>query len=174
MRGLLFLLFFFLFLTISLAFLTWSNQRQKLHSSIREVGATTRRISVEDSNNLVDFFQIWIREESLESLLPKTSMFKVIDELKNNTILWERSKSRYNELMLEYEAKLRNEKRTLQAILGEAATKEILKSSENLDIYDPQTVKAFMGSQAIELMIGGILYEAIFEFTKSKKPYHFE
>lgn len=33
-------------------------------------------------------------------------------------------------------------------------------------MYDPQTVKAFLGSSAVELMIGGILYEAIFEFTK--------
>ena len=49
---------------------------------------------------------------------------------------------------------------------GEKNTNNILKAVEGVDIYEPASVRAFLQNSAFENMIGGILYEGIFEFLQ--------
>jgi hypothetical protein len=60
----------------------------------------------------------------------------------------------------------KNEKRTLAVFLGDTNTKSLLKQVDSLDLYEPAAVRAFLNTPAFEGMLGGILYEAIFEFLQ--------
>ena len=52
------------------------------------------------------------------------------------------------------------------ALAGVDASRKLLIAVGDLDIYDATTVQAFLQAPAFEQMIGGILYEGIFEFLQ--------
>lgn len=75
-------------------------------------------------------------------------------------------KTQYDELwdyLLDLTA---NEKRSLKDILGQDSAERLLQQIEQLDIYDPATVRSFIQTPVFESMLGGILYEGIFEFLQ--------
>jgi hypothetical protein len=52
-------------------------------------------------------------------------------------------------------------------LIGEKNVVKVLNTVESWDVYDPQTVHTFLyNTPLFENMIGGILYEGIFEFIK--------
>ena len=71
-----------------------------------------------DTDDLVDFFQDWIAQESLETILPRASLNLVLEDLKNDRELWQRSEGKFNDFVKGLETKLRSEKRPLQTVLG--------------------------------------------------------
>jgi hypothetical protein len=106
----------------------------------------------------------WYASETLESLLPKENALAIVSEILGNDALINDSEALVNENWEKLERKLRNETRTASEILGKETTDRILKSIQGLNEYDPQAVRAFLGSDAVNALFAKVLYDAIFEF----------
>lgn len=143
------------------------------HVSIARVRST--RISSElpektNSANVApkaaDALQKWIFNEPLSRIVPRGDISSAVKELQGNGAFWDSNKSLFDKWWLQFEDTARNEARPLKEIVGNQATTELLNAIEKADVYDPATVRAFLQNSAFETMIGGILYEGIFEFIQ--------
>jgi len=90
----------------------------------------------------------------------------ILEEIKSNEQLWIDNKVVYDDYWMKLDEKLRLENRPLNELLGASVTSKILKTVQEIDVYDPTAVRTFLQTPAIELMISGILYEGIFEFLQ--------
>ena len=115
---------------------------------------------------IVDAVQGWLFKEPLVEIVPKESLSSAVKELQGNSLFWDTNKSLYDKWWSQFEDTMRQEKRPLKDILGVDAVASLLNSVEKADVYDPTTVRAFLQNPAFETMIGGILYEGIFEFIQ--------
>lgn len=113
-----------------------------------------------------DAIQKWLFNEPLEQIVPRESLSSAIKEIQSNGAFWDANKSLYEKWWLQFENTVREEKRSLKDILGKEFVNEMLSTVEKADVYDPTTVRAFLQNPAFESMIGGILYEGIFEFIQ--------
>ena len=113
-------------------------------------------------SDMIEFLQY----ESISSLVPKEQCIVCVNSIQSNDEFWTETEGRFNELWNEYDTRIRKEDRKFSEIIGENATSRLLENIQKVDIYDPESVQAFLQSQAIEQMIGGILYEGIFEFIQ--------
>jgi len=119
-------------------------------------------ISLKIFNLIKDF----IKDESLISFISKTDLILILEELKSNEQLWNDNKVNFDKYWIKLDEELRNENRRIDEIIGSSLTTKIIKTVQDIDIYDPVAVRAFLQTPAIELMISGILYEGIFEFLQ--------
>lgn len=113
-----------------------------------------------------DAIQKWLFNEPLEQIVPRDSLSSAVQEIQSNGAFWDTNKSLYEKWWLKFEDTVRDEKRPLKDILGKQFVDELLGTVEKADVYDPTTVRAFLQNPAFEYMIGGILYEGIFEFIQ--------
>ena len=65
------------------------------------------------------------------------------------------------------ERKLLEETRSVSEILGKETTDSILKTVENVDGYDPDAVRAFLGSEAVNKLLAQVLYDGIYNFFQT-------
>jgi hypothetical protein len=110
-----------------------------------------------------------ISQESLSSVLPREAAATLVRDLRGGgeeTPFLAANKALIEELLTSAEKRLREEKRSVAQILGEANSGRLLSLVEQLDVYDSDAVKVFLGSGVFEKMLGEILYDAIFEFLK--------
>lgn len=115
---------------------------------------------------IVNAAQEWLFQEPLTRIIPRKSLSAAIKELQASPEFWDTNKVLYEKWWDQFENTVREENRSLKEIIGSEAVDELLISVEKADIYDPTTVTAFLSNPAFETMIGGILYEGIFEFIK--------
>ena len=108
----------------------------------------------------------WLRTENLQSLAPIQTVKSLINEAKSNPEILDNLSATIAPYVLQLGSKVQAEKRSLKDLLGKESTEKFLSSVENADLYDPVVVRSFLRAPAIEKMIGGILYEAIFEFLQ--------
>jgi len=108
----------------------------------------------------------WAKTESLESLLPKEDLFAILSELQSNPLLINDSEELVSKNWESLERKLQSEERTVRQIIGEQTTERLLRSVQNLNEYDPDAVKAFLGSEAVNTLFARVLYDGIFEFVQ--------
>jgi hypothetical protein len=113
----------------------------------------------EISSKLYILIKDFIKNESLVSFAPKDEVIIILEEIQANEQLWSNNKIVFDEYWNKLDEKLRIENRRLDEIIGLSLTSKILKTVQDLDIYDPSAVRAFLQTPAIELMISGILYE---------------
>ena len=113
-----------------------------------------------------DALQKWIFNEPLSQIVPRDDISSAVKELQGNAAFWDSNKSLFDKWWLQFENTARDEVRPLKEIVGTQATTELLNAIEKADVYDPTTVRAFLQNSAFETMIGGILYEGIFEFIQ--------
>jgi hypothetical protein len=111
-------------------------------------------------------FYIWLQKESISSLVPQEDLIQVITEVRGNKETLDDLKVEYEKIWDYFENEFRNEKRTLKQLLGKGYTEKLLSAVEKADVYDPATVRAFIQTPVFEDMLGGILYEGIFEFLQ--------
>jgi hypothetical protein len=109
---------------------------------------------------VIDYF----KGEPLESLLPKQDAIAIIHELVSNGALINDSEDVLISNWESLKQKLMKEDRSVGAILGKNTTDRLLKSIETIDGYDPDAVKTFLGSEAVNMLFAKVLYDAIFEF----------
>jgi hypothetical protein len=106
----------------------------------------------------------WFKEESLESLLPKDDLRAILSELLSDESFVDDSEDLFSRNWNKLESRLGDETRSLSELLGEQTTEQLLKAVKKIDEYDPETVRAFLSSTAINTLFSKILYDGIFEF----------
>ena len=114
-----------------------------------------------------------ISKQTLESLLSPSEARAISNELffdSKSTIFNDKSYEQYVKYWKKVEARLREEnQRTPADLLGRELTDRILSSirgdGKQNSNYDPQTVRTFLESDAINSLFTQLLYAAIFEFT---------
>lgn len=131
-------------------------------ADIAQVSATAEILAPK----IVDAAQVWLFQEPLARVIPRKSLSSAIKELQASTEFWDTNKSLYEKWWLQFENTVREETRSLREILGNEAVNELLITVEKADVYDPTIVTTFLSNPAFESMIGGILYEGIFEFIQ--------
>jgi hypothetical protein len=122
-------------------------------------GATTSTES-ESARPAID----WVKQKSLDSLLRKEDALAIISEILASDSLIDDSEELVSQNWNKIETRLRDETRPVSEILGKETTNRILKSVESLEGYDPEAVKAFLSSTAINNLFSRVLYDGIFEF----------
>jgi hypothetical protein len=109
----------------------------------------------------------WIKDENLESLLPKDDALAICNELLSNKSLIDDSEALVEENWDKIENRIRNENRSAKEILGEETTERLLKSIGNIDVYDNDAVRVFLGSDAVNNLFAKILCKYVFRFVVS-------
>jgi hypothetical protein len=114
-----------------------------------------------------------LSKQTLETLLTSSDAVAISNELlfdSQSTIFNENSYPQYARYWTKVEQRLRQENdRTPADLLGQELTDRLLSSirtgGEGNGGYDPQTVRTFLESDAINSLFSQLLYDAIFEFT---------
>jgi len=109
----------------------------------------------------------WIKTEELEHLVPKEDVLNILDELLSDEELINDSESIVVKNWDKLERKLLEETRSVAEILGKKNTDRILKSVENIEGYDPDAVRAFLGSEAVNKLLAQVLYDGIYNFFQT-------
>lgn len=133
----------------------------EFHSQVPTL-AKTRIPTRASSRPVIEYFQ----KETLEALLPKESVVAIINELVSNNALIDDSEQVMTKNWDSLEKVLREESRTVKVVLGQKTTERLLKSIESINGYDPDAVKTFLGSDAVNMLFAKVLYDAIFEFLQ--------
>lgn len=124
--------------------------------------ARSRILIRASSRPVIEYFQ----RETLESLLPKHDVIAIINELVSNNALIDDSEQVLTKNWDSLEKVLREESRSVKVVLGQKTTERLLKSIESINGYDPDAVKTFLGSDAVNMLFAKVLYDAIFEFLQ--------
>jgi len=116
----------------------------------------------------------WIKDESLESLISKDETIAICRELAGDPALIDGVEQAVIEnwdkiVQKSIATSEGNERRnTLSKLLGDEATRRLLRSVQNLDVYsDPKTVNAFLQSDAVNDLFAQTLYDGIYEFFQT-------
>lgn len=90
----------------------------------------------------------------------------IIEEVRANKTAMDVLLDRYSMLWTYLSLKIGEENRSLEEIVGKEIASKIISAAEGIDIYEPTTVRTFLANPVFETMLGGILYEGIFEFLQ--------
>jgi len=140
--------------------------KKHIASSPSLLSSTSSSENDETSSKLFILMKDFVKNERIASFISKDELISVLEEIKANDELWQENKIVYDKYWLKLEEQLRNENRRIDEILGSSLTSKILKTVQDIDVYDPVAVRTFLQTPAVELMISGILYEGIFEFLQ--------
>eukprot|EP01039_Chlorochromonas_danica_P009623 gene9623-10638_t len=108
----------------------------------------------------------WVKGESLSSLMPLNDLLVIIEEARSNEVFVQKVKHDFDHLWTQATMLLDKENRSIREILGTSFVEKILKYVETTNFYEPTSVRAFLSTPVFETMLGGILYEGIFEFLQ--------
>ena len=134
---------------------------QDRHASISTVASSTSMsASARDAIN-------FIKGEEIDNLLPKEDAFAILDEMLSDKVLIDDSETIVTKNWDKLERKLLEEQRSVSDILGQQTTDRILKSVENVEGYDPDAVRAFLGSEAVNKLLAQVLYDGIYNFFQT-------
>lgn len=117
------------------------------------------------SRAFLDDLDAWLRERRVPELVSRDEATKLIEELRKDDAFWTRFRPRFERAWARAEERARAERRPLRELLSPDAQKRLLDAAEGLD-PDPEAVRTFLRSPAIETMLGSVLYTGIFEFIK--------
>ena len=114
----------------------------------------------------VDALLPTLKQDTLSSLLSRDAAIQVLAELRSDPSFFERNEELLNALLLSLEQRVRGEGRSIRELLGSTVTGRIISLVDETNVYDSQSVRAFLQTGIVEQMLGEILYEAIFEFLQ--------
>jgi hypothetical protein len=117
------------------------------------------------SEAFVTAYDGWLRGQTLSSLVPREAILALSAELEGDDAWWDLQRVRFDKAWARSEARLRGEERSLGEVIGKAGSERVVSLAESLD-PDPEAVRTFLRSPAIESMLGEVLYQGIFEFIK--------
>lgn len=115
---------------------------------------------------LVRNLQSWGQQQTLSSIIAKNEVYDIVNELYSNREALDRYDITLDNFLRRIDELVREENRKVKDLIGMDTTNKILATIEDYSVYDASTVQAFLRTPAIEKMIGGILYEATFEFIQ--------
>mmetsp|Transcript_22551 Transcript_22551/g.64881 ORF Transcript_22551/g.64881 Transcript_22551/m.64881 type:complete len:346 (+) Transcript_22551:143-1180(+) len=100
----------------------------------------------------------------VEELLPSQDVLLIIDELLQSKSLIDDSEALFVKNWDSIEKRLRDETRSVKALVGDETTNRILRSVGNIDGYDGDAVRSFLSSDAINKLFSKLLFDGIVEF----------
>lgn len=108
----------------------------------------------------------YLTSESINDLLPKEDLIAIVVELKSSDSLMDDLESQSLRVFDKISDKLMQEERSMSEIIGPSNMDSVIERIGSMEdsIYDPTTVNAFLGSDAINSMFAKVLYDGIFEF----------
>jgi hypothetical protein len=118
-----------------------------------------------DATQFVTDYDAWLRTQTISSLLSKDELLGLSKELHDDDAFWETHRPRFDEVWAQGDTRLRAEDRPLRELIGKTGSERVVAAAESLD-PDPEAVRTFLRSPAIETMLGAILYQGITEFLK--------
>lgn len=111
----------------------------------------------------VQGLEAWMREQPLRDLAPSEQLKALVEEFRQDDALWTDLRPRFERAWEWVERRLRAEQRPTREVLAPETSARLLDALEQLE-PDPETVRAFLRSPAIEEMLGEVLYHGISEF----------
>ncbi len=114
---------------------------------------------------LVADVESWLRHKTLAEAAPRDDVQALVEEVRGDDGFWEKARPRYDKAWQRGEERLRKEQRPARELLSPEAAARLLDAFERAD-PDPEAVRTFLRSPAIEAMLGSILYTGITEFIK--------
>jgi len=145
--------------------LFWRSKNHLLLSSTSSDKFNNNNNKEELATNLVNSAESWLSKQTLTTLYPYEKIQTLVYSIKLNqsrTTL----EPTFDLYWKEIEQFIATENRPLKDILGVQLTAKVLSAVEGTDIYEPAAVRSFLQAPVFEKMIGGILYEGIFEFLQ--------
>ena len=113
----------------------------------------------------VQALDAWLREQPLADLVPRATLSGLIQESREDEALWSEARPRFDRVWSWIEERLRKEERPLREVLSPEASERFLEGLERVE-PDPEAVRAFLRSPAVEHMLGEVLYHGISEFLR--------
>lgn len=113
----------------------------------------------------VEHYEAWLRERTPQELISVDEILEILGEVRGDDAYWEKVRPRFDEAWERTEKELRAEQRSVREILSPKTVERILDGLERAD-PDPEAIKHFLRSPAIEATLASILYAGIFEFMK--------
>ena len=113
-----------------------------------------------DASNAISY----IVSTPIEQLLPSQDLLLIIDELIESKDLIDDTEALFAKNWGSIERRLRDETRSIKALIGDETTNRILRSVGNIDGYDGDAVRSFLSSDAINKLFSKLLFDAIIEF----------
>lgn len=114
---------------------------------------------------LLDDLRGWLRERKAAELLSREEAGRLLRDLREDEAFWTRARPRFDDAWRRGEERLRAEKRALKEVLSPEAQRRLLEAAEAFE-PDPEAVRTFLRSPAIEATLGNVLYTGIYEFIK--------
>lgn len=117
------------------------------------------------ARRFLDDLQAWLREQPAAALVSRDEAHRLLEDLRKDDAFWSRVRPHFDRAWARAEERLRGERRGLRELLSPEAQGRLLDAVEGMD-PDPEAVRTFLRTPAIETMLGSILYAGIFEFIK--------
>jgi hypothetical protein len=114
---------------------------------------------------LLDDLRGWLRERKAAELVTRDEAGQLVRDLRQDEAFWTRLRPRFEDAWKRGEERLRAEKRALKDVLSPDAQRRLLEAAEAFE-PDPEAVRTFLRSPAIEATLGQVLYTGIYEFIK--------
>jgi len=109
--------------------------------------------------------EAWLRSRTLAELLPREELEALRDELRADDDFWARARPRFEKVWARVEERLRSEDRAAKDVLAPATAGRLLDAAEAFE-PDPEAIKTFLRSPAVESTLGDVLYHGISEFIR--------
>ena len=107
----------------------------------------------------------WLRAQTPSGLVQRDEVADLLQQVRDDDALWERQRPRFETVWRRGEERLRGESRALRELLDPETAKRIVDGAAKLE-PDPEAVRTFLRSPAVEAMLGEVLYNGISEFLK--------
>eukprot|EP01038_Epipyxis_sp_PR26KG_P005308 gene5308-7372_t len=108
----------------------------------------------------------WLNGVKINDIVAKVDLLNIISETRSNAPLLISMKQEFDKFFNYLEDIMKTEKRSTKDLIGSELSTKLLREIELIDIYEPSSVRSFLQTPVFESMIGGILYEGIFEFLQ--------
>ena len=135
------------------------------HSAPSHEGGDTTVDHHAESMRLLDSLDAWLRRQTVSSVLPKAQAQALLDDLRGDRRFWAQQRRQYSRVWMQVEHALQQEARPLREVLGAETSARLLDALANMD-ENPELVTAVLRSEAVELLLGHVLYEGIVEFIQ--------
>jgi hypothetical protein len=107
----------------------------------------------------------WLRARTPAELATQEEVEDLLQRVRADDELWARQRPRFETVWRRGEERLRGEQRALRELLRPETVGRLVEAAESAD-PDPEAVRTFLRSPAIEAMLGEVLYNGISEFIK--------
>ena len=92
------------------------------------------------ATELLDALDCWMREQTIDSVLPKSQAKALLRDLRDDRRFWAQQRRQFNVVWTSFEAALRVETRPLSEVLGSDTSRRLAEAVEEMD-DDPALVR---------------------------------